>query len=82
LVSQYVAGHHTFMRMSWSWRWVFRGFVGVWHAVRRDAMDLSHAILTWDALLRTRDPRAYYLKHRRKKRWKDSLRITPLTRYF
>ena len=82
LVSNYVAGHHTFMRTSWSWSWVFRGFVGVWYTVRRNAVDMQSAIRSWDALLRTRDPKAYYLGHKRKKRWKESLKIIPLTEYF
>jgi hypothetical protein len=82
LVSQYVAGHHTFMRTSWSWNWVFRGFVGLWYRVRRNSVDMLSAIREWDIILRSRHPRAYYLEHRRKKRWKESLKIIPLTRYF
>ena len=82
LVSQYVAGHHTFMRTSWSWNWVFRGFVGVWYRVRRDAVDMFSAIRVWDIILRSRHPLTYYLENKNKKRWKDGLKIIPLTRYF
>ena len=81
LVSNYVAGHHTFMRQSWSWRWCFRGFVGVWLQIRRRALDMQSAIREFDIILKQRNPRAYYLEHRRKKRWKESLKIIPLTRY-
>ncbi|MBA7550182.1 hypothetical protein ES705_42690 [subsurface metagenome] len=82
LVSQYVAGHHTFMRTSWSWNWVFRGFVGVWYRVRRDAVDMFTAIRVWDIILRSRHPLKYYLESKNKKRWKDGLSIIPLTEYF
>lgn len=81
LVSNYVAGHHTFMRQSWSWGWCFRGFVGVWLQVRRCALDMFSAIREFDIILRQRDPRSYYQEHRTKKRWKDSLKIIPLTEY-
>jgi hypothetical protein len=45
-------------------------------------VDMQSAIREWDIILRSRNPRAYYLEHRTKKRWKDSLQIIPLTRYF
>lgn len=82
LVSNYVAGHHLFMRQSWSWGWCFRGFVGVWHAICRGSVDMLSAIREFDIILRQRNPGTYYLEHRNKKRWKGSLQIIPLTRYF
>lgn len=81
LVSNYMAGHHSFMRQSWSWRWVFRGFVGVWYRIRRNAVDIGGAIREFDIILRQRNPGTYYLEHYNKKRWKESLKIIPLTRY-
>jgi len=82
LVSNYVAGHHSFMRQSWSWRWVFRGFVGVWYRIRRNSLGIKYAIREFDIILRQRNPNAYFLEHWNKKRWKESLKIIPLTRYF
>jgi len=82
LASHYMAGHRSFMRQSWSWGWVFRGFVKVWYRVRASSPDLYSAIIEWDALLRTRNPRNYWREHRHKKRWKDGLKLIPLTRYF
>jgi len=56
--------------------------VGVWYRVRRNAVDMFNAIREFDIILRQRDPRAYYLEHYNKKRWVESLKIIPLTRYF
>jgi len=81
IASHYLAGHRRFMRQSWSWGWVFRGFVKVWYRVRANASDLSSAIKEWDSLLRTRNPREYWREHKYKKKWKDGLSIIPLTRY-
>lgn len=81
LVSNYMAGHHSFMRQSWSWRWVFRGFVGVWYRIRRNALDIKCAIREFDIILRQRNPNSYFLEHWNKKRWKESISIIPLTRY-
>lgn len=82
LASHYLAGHRRFMRQSWSWGWVFRGFVKVWYRVRARSSDLYSAVVQWNILLRTRNPKEYYREHRTKKRWKDSLSIIPLTEYF
>lgn len=30
LVTQYMSGQDMFIRYSWSWGWVYRGFVGMW----------------------------------------------------
>lgn len=45
MVAQYVSGQG-FERLSWSWNWVFRGFVGAWQAVKRAAPKDS----PWEAL--------------------------------
>jgi len=82
IVSHYMVGHSGFMRQSWSWGWVFRGFVHTWRRVLKSSVDMSTAINTWCIILRTRNPKSYYLEHRRKKRWKESVSIIPLTRYF
>jgi len=85
IVGRYMAGHSRpglFVRQSWSWGWVFRGFVFLWKRVLRDSVDMQSAIYTWNVLLRTRNPRTYYLEHRRKKKWKEGLSLLPLTRYF
>lgn len=81
LASHYLAGHRSFMRQSWSWGWCFRGFVKVWYRLRSRSPDLYTALRSWEILLRTRDPEAYWLEHRTKKRWKDGLSLVPLTRY-
>lgn len=81
IASHYLAGHRRFMRQSWSWGWVFRGFVKVWYRVRSSSPDLYSAIREWDCLLRTRNPKMHWTKHRRKKKWKDGLSTIPLTAY-
>lgn len=75
LASHYMGSHTGFTRQSWSWGWCFRGFVKVWYKVRARASDLSSAIVEWNVLLRTRDPAAYYLENRKKKRYRQSLSI-------
>lgn len=84
LVTHYMAGHSyqgVFVRGSWSWGWVFRGFVRTWRRVLSTSVDMQTAIYTWNVLLRTRNPGAYYLENRKKKRWKESLGLKPLTAY-
>jgi len=71
LVSSYLAGHHAFSRSSWSWNWVFYGFVGYWKRVIKTSLDMSTAIFKWNIMLRTKNPRKWYLENRRKKWWKD-----------
>ena len=37
VVSQYLSTQRTsFVRYSWSWGWVYKGFVGYWHKIRRE----------------------------------------------
>lgn len=92
LISHYMARHDDrdepgsprgtlFVRQSWSWGWVCRGFVHLWRRVLKSSVDMQTAICTWNVLLRTRYPRAYYLENRNKKKWKEGLRLIPLTRY-
>jgi len=49
LVSNYLC-KQSFERMSWSWRWVFRGFVSVWRAIK-DRLGYPRALAYWDWLL-------------------------------
>jgi len=81
LASHYLAGHRRFMRQSWSWGWVFRGFVKVWYRIRSQSPDLYTAVNAWSILLRTRNPALYWQENKRKKRWKDGLSLLPLTGY-
>ncbi|MBA7676310.1 hypothetical protein ES703_84551 [subsurface metagenome] len=60
MISNYMT-HHEFMRQSWSWGWVFRGFVGAWKQVLRISSTLGDAIITWNRQIRTGDPE-HYLK--------------------
>jgi len=70
LASHYLAGHNSFMRQSWSWGWVFRGFVKVWYRLRAESPNLYSAIAQWNILLRVREPQSWWLANKRKKRWK------------
>lgn len=60
MISNYMM-HHEFMRQSWSWGWVFRGFVGAWKQVLRIYPSLADAIIAWNRVIRTGDPE-WYLK--------------------
>lgn len=82
LAGHYLAGHRSFMRQSWSWNWCIRGFVGLWYRVRGKSPSLAAAIVEWNALLRVRDPTAYWLAHRKQKKWKSGLQLIPLSEYF
>lgn len=81
LVSSYLGGHHSFTRSSWSWNWVFRGFVRTWHMVLGDSDNFLIGLNKWNILLRVRDPKNYYLENRKKKRWREFGTIRPLTSY-
>lgn len=75
MISNYMTHHH-FMRQSWSWGWVFRGFVGAWKQVLRLSPTLADAIIVWNRQIRTGDPEkwlrvwlgSYYCQTRLKKR--------------
>lgn len=34
--------------MSWSWGWVYRGFVRDWEEVKHNSEDIKKAIEVWD----------------------------------
>jgi hypothetical protein len=50
LVSNYLA-KQSFERMSWSWGWVYRGFVSDWLRIVSGANSLKEALALWDRWL-------------------------------
>ena len=80
LVSNYLVGHHGFTRQSWSWGWVFRGFVRTWHSVLDDSANILEGIRRWNLLMGMKDPRQWYSDNRKTKRWRDvgSMRSLPV----
>jgi len=54
-LARYLVGGYllkqSFERMSWSWRWVFRGFVHVWLIIKSRHDDLETAVSEWRLLL-------------------------------
>ena len=51
-VAQYVSGQSAFIRYSWSWGWVGKGFVKVWKILLKELdYDLKRAIALWERLL-------------------------------
>jgi len=51
-VAQYVSGQSAFVRYSWSWGWVAKGFVKVWRILLKElGYDLKRAIVLWEKLL-------------------------------
>lgn len=75
LVGHYLAGHHSFMRQSWSWGWVFRGFVRSWRRTLDGSNSLADAIVKWKCALGVQDPESWLKEHRKKKRWVDGSAI-------
>ena len=75
MVSNYMM-HHDVFRQSWSWGWLFRGFVGYWNRVKKGTPCLLDAITVWNRMIRNSDPKKmldmwlgeYYLQTRLKKR--------------
>jgi len=56
--SQYLAGQTGFVRMSWSWKWVAKGFVKVWyHLIKTFGYKL--ALAKWDIFLENPEPYCY-----------------------
>lgn len=55
LVTQYLATQDkaTYTRMSWSWGWVFKGFVGRWYLIKK--LYPTEAIKKWNLLLQGHD---------------------------
>lgn len=45
---QYLVSQKGEPRISWSWRWVRRGFVHDWEEVKRSSRDIKKAIAIWD----------------------------------
>ena len=63
LMNHYLPSHDSprlYSRMSWSWGWVFRGFVGAWKWTYRTASTFYGALATWNRLMRRDDPLWYY----------------------
>lgn len=51
-IAQYVSGQSAFVRFSWSWGWVGKGFVKVWRTLLREVgYDIKRAIALWEKLL-------------------------------
>ena len=51
-VAQYVSGQSAFVRFSWSWGWVGKGFVKVWRILLKEVgYDIKRAIALWEKLL-------------------------------
>ena len=51
-VAQYVSGQSAFIRYSWSWGWVGKGFVKVWKILLKELnYDIKKAIALWEKLL-------------------------------
>lgn len=51
-VAQYVSGQTAFIRFSWSWGWVGKGFVKVWRILLKEVdYDIKRAIALWEKLL-------------------------------
>jgi len=71
LISNYMSSHHGFTRLSWSWGWVFRGFVKTWKSVLDDSANLLEGIRRWNILMGMRDPLKWYSENRKTKRWRD-----------
>jgi hypothetical protein len=52
IVTQYVGTQSKHVRLSWSYGWVFKGFVGVWNALRAN-LGKFRAIEVWERFLRS-----------------------------
>ena len=51
-VAQYVSGQTAFVRFSWSWGWVGKGFVKVWKVLLKEVgYNVKRAISLWERLL-------------------------------
>jgi len=67
LMTHYLPAHDDgklYTRMSWSWGWVFRGFVGAWRYFWRKGPTRYDAIYNWNKLMRRKDPLWYYKEKR------------------
>ncbi|MBA7708000.1 hypothetical protein ES703_116887 [subsurface metagenome] len=69
LMSHYLPAHDDgglYTRMSWSWGWVFRGFVGAWRWFWKRGPTRYDAINEWNKLMRRADPLLYWKISRNK----------------
>jgi hypothetical protein len=81
LMSHYLPAHDDYKlytRMSWSWGWVFRGFVGAWRWFWKKGSTMYDAINEWNKLMRRAEPLISY------KRMRGTLyqKSKPLSFYF
>jgi hypothetical protein len=63
LIGHYLPAHDDwklYTRMSWSWGWVFRGFVGAWKWTFRTSKTYLQALVDWNRLMRRDNPLLYY----------------------
>jgi len=63
LIGHYLPAHddyRLYTRMSWSWGWVFRGFVGAWKWTFRTSKTFLQALVSWNRLMRRDNPLLYY----------------------
>ncbi|MBA7703167.1 hypothetical protein ES703_111949 [subsurface metagenome] len=69
LMTHYLPAHddgRLYTRMSWSWGWVFRGFVGAWRWFWKRGPTRYDAINEWNKLMRRSDPLLSYKISRNK----------------
>lgn len=79
MISNYMM-HHDIFRQSWSWGWLFRGFVGYWNRVKDRCGDLSTAVEVWKRMIRNGDPKKfldmYFGDYYQQVRWKKGVLTT------
>jgi hypothetical protein len=55
LVKAFYSAKQTFERMSWSWGWVFKGFVGYWETMKygllKQGLSMKQVVLRWQGFL-------------------------------
>lgn len=85
MISNYMM-HHDVFRQSWSWGWLFYGFVGWWYKMKKvNNGHIKDAVKAWTRCISNRDPKKmlriyfgeYYKQARFKKRgpWDPSVVI-------
>jgi len=86
LMGHYLPSHddgRLYTRMSWSWGWVFRGFVGAWRWFWKQGPTMYDAIHDWNKLMRRKNPLWWYRNMRNRlyvqtvlqKRWDGDTRF-------
>ena len=53
-INQYLSGQNAFERYSWSWGWVYKGFVKNWYLFKDHYMTFQIALNKWDIHLQGR----------------------------